>query len=131
MHYLVRSDSQEGFDGAPLVHCGVGLDDAVEIGGKVKYSPRVDAAFENVVKQFGDVSPHGRYAAAQSDVAENNDLDRHLDAVWGTNSTDNRADSGNAERRGHGLSSADAFERGVHADAIGHLEDFLGCRVAA
>jgi hypothetical protein len=127
MRYLDRSDSQERFDGAPLVHGSVGFDDAVEIGGEIEYSPRVDAAFENVVKQFGDVSPHGRYATAQSDVAENNRVDRHLHAVWGTNRTDNRADSGNAERRGHGLSRADArsFSLSSRFDAAVCLYDSL------
>jgi hypothetical protein len=60
---LDRSDSSEGLDRATFVHGGVDLDDAVEVDGVVE-DASVDAAFEDVVEQVGDVSPHWGYAAA-------------------------------------------------------------------
>jgi hypothetical protein len=42
------ADAEEGFHGAPFVHCFVSIGDVLQVGGIVKDAAGVDAALEDV-----------------------------------------------------------------------------------
>src|SRR6266700_7990126 len=76
-------DPYERLDRAALVHGGVRLHDAVEVGFEIEHAPGLDTALQDVVEQLGDVAAHGRHAAAQANVAEDHRIDRDLNVVRG------------------------------------------------
>lgn len=41
----------------------------VEVGLEVEDAAWIDTAFEDVIEKLRDISPRGRYTAAQTDVA--------------------------------------------------------------
>src|SRR5436309_3699304 len=113
-----------------LVHRGVRLRDAVEVGLEVENASWLDATMQYVIEELGDVLAHRRDAAAQPDVAEEQVLDRHLDAMRNADIPNDRARSCDGERGRHRLAGADALECGIDTDPTGELENCLDRRVA-
>src|SRR5437879_12521290 len=87
---LLGPDPYERLDRAAFVHRLVGIRDMVEVGLEIKYTPGIDAAIENVVKQLRDVRAHRRHPAAQPDVAKDHGLHRVLDVVGSTENVTQR-----------------------------------------
>src|SRR5439155_17902630 len=67
---------------------------------------------------------------AQPEVAEEQVLDRHLDAMRNADIPNDRARSCDGERGRHRLAGADALECGIDTDPPAELENCLDRRVA-
>src|SRR3954468_23920995 len=63
------ADPDQGLDGAPFVHRGVGVGDVVEVGAEVEDLAGVDGAVKDGLEQLGLVGARASGAAAHADVA--------------------------------------------------------------
>src|SRR6478672_10130115 len=126
-----RPDSNQRLDRTALIHRGVRLRDAVEVGFVVECASGVDATLENIVEQVGDVPAHRGDAAPQPDVSEDHRVDRHLDVVGRADCAHDRAGTCDRKRGRHRLAGTNALERGVDPDPVCHLHDGLVCLLAA
>src|SRR5947209_1482464 len=82
--------SDEGLDRAALVHRGVGVGDAFQVGLVVKDATWVDPLGEDVVEEIGEIDAHGRSAAAHADGPGEHLPDWQLDAVRDAHEPDHR-----------------------------------------
>src|SRR4051812_18201732 len=113
-------DPDERLDGPPFVHGRVRLGRAVEVGLVVEHEPGVDASFEDVVEELGDVDACWGGAAAPADVAEERLVERHL-PVGDTDDADGRAGPGDGGSGLDRLLRAYALEGGVGPDTASQL----------
>src|SRR2546421_149522 len=70
------ADRQQRLDRAPLVHRGVGLADAVEVGVEVEHETGVGPALDHVVDELRNVGAGRRRTSEYALVAEEHLVDR-------------------------------------------------------
>ena len=117
---LVRFRREQRLDGPAVVHRGVSVADAVEVGLEVENLPGVDAAVEDVVEQVGDVGRAGAGPPCEPTLRKNV---REGDggAVGDPDDADGGAGPGDSEGGGDRLAGTDALEGGVDADPAGEV----------
>src|SRR6266550_626985 len=117
------SRAQQCFDGAAFIHRAVALRHLFERQGQIKNFAGVDLPVQHKVNQLGEVLTNWRRTAVKMDMRVEQFFATEFDSVGNADVTNRAARSRAANRLHHGFLSADTFQHGVNADALGQILD--------
>src|SRR5436305_2930199 len=110
----------------PFVHRAVAVGNPIEVHGPIEDPARLDRSIEDVGQQLLDISPGGRGAATDSDVAVEGGLrSGHRLALGYADTADGAARADDFDRGLGRLVAADALEDRVGAETAGELAHLL------
>src|SRR3954449_6728108 len=118
-----RSESQQGLDGAALVHGPVSLGGLVEGHGEVEDLAGVDLPVPDEIDELWQEAAHRGGSAVQVHAREEEIRGGQGDVVRHPDEADVAAGAGGVDRLQHRLLGADRLDRRMHTQPAGELLD--------